>query len=170
MYFNFVIFTLMATAYLLTGSNLGDRKLQLQQAATHIAQQAGTIVSTSLCYETAPWGKTDQPAFLNQALCLNTPLPPRELLQSLLSIELLMGRVRSEKYGPRIIDIDILLYDDCIVQEEQLIIPHGELPYRRFALLPLCELAPQFWHPVIQRTIETLLKQCPDQSAVQAIV
>jgi 2-amino-4-hydroxy-6-hydroxymethyldihydropteridine diphosphokinase len=159
----------MATVYLLTGSNLGDRTLQLQQAAARIDQQAGSIEKSSLCYETAPWGKTDQPAFLNQALCITTVFSPTDLLRTLLSIEQQLGRVRAERYGPRAIDIDILLYDDWVVQEDQLAIPHPELPYRRFALLPLAEIAPLGWHPTLKCTVEALLLNCTDQSPVHPL-
>lgn len=163
-----MIFDRMSTAYLLTGSNMGDRSKQLLQAAALIAQQAGTITIASSLYETAPWGKTDQPAFLNQALCVTTQLSPSDLLSTLLLIEQQMGRIRTERYGPRIIDIDVLLYDQLVIQDQQLTIPHIELPNRRFALLPLCEIAPLVWHPTQACTIEALLQQCPDQSPVQA--
>lgn len=159
----------MATVYLLTGSNLGDRKTQLQQAATLINSQAGTIIAASLLYETAPWGKTDQPSFLNQALCISTDQTPQALLATLLSVEQQMGRVRAERYGPRVIDIDMLLYDNYIVQENGLQIPHPALPHRRFALLPLAEIAANQWHPTLHCTIKTLLEQSEDQSPVQAI-
>lgn len=152
----------MAIAYLLIGANLGDRRIQLQQAVTLIGQQAGPVTGMSSLYETAPWGKTDQPAFLNQALCITTSLSPQELLETLLRIEQQLGRIRTEKYGPRTIDIDILLYDQSCVQEEHLIIPHPELPRRRFALLPLAEIAPGYEHPILLATIDHLLLQCPD--------
>jgi 2-amino-4-hydroxy-6-hydroxymethyldihydropteridine diphosphokinase len=159
----------MATVYLLTGSNLGDRKKQLEQAATQIDQQAGRITSVSSLYETAPWGKTDQPAFLNQALCISTQQTPQTLLATLLSVEQQMGRVRSTRYGPRVIDIDILLYDRLVIEEDDLNIPHAELASRRFALLPLAEIAAKHWHPKLHCTIHTLLQQCRDQSPVQLL-
>jgi 2-amino-4-hydroxy-6-hydroxymethyldihydropteridine diphosphokinase len=159
----------MATVYLLTGSNLGDRKKQLRQAAALIDNQAGPVTATSLLYETAPWGKIDQPAFLNQAICIATEKTPQALLATLLSIEQQMGRIRAERYGPRIIDIDILLYDQLIVQEDSLQIPHPELPRRRFALLPLAEIAAGLWHPTFCCSIETLLQQTEDQGPVNTI-
>jgi 2-amino-4-hydroxy-6-hydroxymethyldihydropteridine diphosphokinase len=159
----------MITAYLLTGSNLGDREKQLEQAAAHIGLQAGRVTSHSSLYETAPWGKTDQPAFLNQALCVTTDLSPQSLMATLLSIEQRMGRFRAERYGPRVIDIDILLYDQVVVEEDLLQIPHTELPFRRFALLPLAEIAGGCWHPKLRCSIDTLLQQCQDQSPVQRL-
>jgi 2-amino-4-hydroxy-6-hydroxymethyldihydropteridine diphosphokinase len=156
----------MAMAYLLTGANLGDRKKQLELAASLIQEWAGPITLSSGCYETAPWGKTDQPAFLNQALCVCTTLSPQELLNTLLQIEQQAGRVRSEKYGPRVLDIDILLYDQLVLQEKDLVIPHPALPARRFALLPLAEIAPTLWHPTEQCSISALLQRCSDPGGV----
>ena len=159
----------MTIAYLLTGSNLGNRKDYLQQACSLLAKRAGECKSISSLYETAPWGKTDQPSFLNQAIQLETNLSPEDLLKALLKIELDLGRIRTEKYGPRTIDIDILLYGNEIIEQPQLQIPHPQLANRRFALLPLLELNPQLVHPVTGVSIKGMLDQCPDEGLVHQL-
>lgn len=157
----------MNTAYLLIGGNLGNKYAYLQEAVKQIRQFCGNIVHYSAIYETAAWGKTDQPAFYNQALAVETQLAPEELMQKLLDIETAMGRIRTEKFGPRIIDLDILLIGDKMITSELLQIPHPALPNRRFALLPLAEIAPGLLHPVFQKTISELLTDCTDESDVQ---
>jgi 2-amino-4-hydroxy-6-hydroxymethyldihydropteridine diphosphokinase len=157
----------MNTAYLLTGGNLGDREANLAKARHLIDQQCGSIYTASSIYETAAWGKTDQPAFLNQALEVYTPLNARQLMRRILKTERLMGRTREEKYGPRIIDIDILLFNDEKHNYHFLKLPHPELPNRRFALMPLAEIAPGKVHPVLQQTIASLLLSCPDELPVR---
>ena len=156
----------MNKAYLLTGGNLGDRKANLALATRLIGRSCGSISAQSGFYETAAWGKNDQPAFLNQALLLETPLPAAELLHELLDIEKTIGRIRLEKFGPRTIDIDILLFNQEICDEPQLKIPHPQLANRRFALTPLAEIAASYIHPVLQKSIAVLLKECPDQLEV----
>lgn len=157
----------MGTAYLLTGSNLGDRASSLQKANALIVQSCGKIISYSSLYETAPWGLLEQPAFLNQAIAVETSLEPEELMQALLDIEAAMGRIRDARYGPRIIDLDILLYDQVIMEQPILRLPHPALPQRRFALTPLAEIAPALIHPVLQKNIQELLAECTDDSDVQ---
>ena len=157
----------MNTAYLLIGGNLGNRYAYLQEAVRLIQQSCGNIVHSSSIYETAAWGKTDQPCFYNQALALQTGLSPEALMQKLLAIETGMGRKRTEKLGPRIIDLDILLIDDLVISTELLQLPHPALPMRRFALLPLSEIAPSLLHPVLHKTITQLLADCRDESDVQ---
>lgn len=159
----------MNKAYLLIGGNTGDRNEYLKQAIAAIRQEAGTVVQCSRLYETAAWGKTDQPAFLNQCLLLHTTLAPESLLDCLLGIESKLGRIRSEKYGPRTIDIDILLFNQLILESPRLRLPHPELPNRRFALAPLQELAPHYRHPVLQQTITQLLTTCTDPLPVQSL-
>jgi 2-amino-4-hydroxy-6-hydroxymethyldihydropteridine diphosphokinase len=159
----------MTTAYLLTGSNLGNREDFLQKACELLSQRAGNCKSISSIYETAPWGKTDQPAFLNQAIELETNLSPQDLLEVLLFIELELGRTRTEKYGPRTLDIDILLYGMEIIELPQLQIPHPQLANRRFALLPLCELNPQLIHPITGISMKGMLNQCPDEGLVHQL-
>jgi len=156
----------MNTAYLLTGGNLGDRARNLKQAHDMINTACGSIELCSALYETAPWGNTDQSMFLNQALKLRTRLPPEELLERLMDIEHLMGRIREERYGPRLIDLDILLYDQAVLRKPDLSIPHPELANRRFALIPLAEIAGPFKHPVSGKTIIQLLEECPDKLPV----
>jgi 2-amino-4-hydroxy-6-hydroxymethyldihydropteridine diphosphokinase len=157
----------MNTAYLLIGGNLGDRAAYLALAVQHISALCGFVTSTSSIYETAAWGNTNQPAFYNQAIKLDTALSPEALLQALLAIELDMGRVREEKYGPRTIDLDILMINNIVVDTPMLTIPHPQLHNRRFALLPLNEIAPALHHPVLDKTIHELLLNCPDTLDVQ---
>ena len=159
----------MNKAYLLTGGNLGDREKNLAFAKEFIQQQCGTIVAASSLYETAAWGNTDQPAFLNQALELDTAFNARQLIRRILKIEKLMGRVRKEKYGPRIIDIDILLFNNEKHNYQFLRLPHPEMQNRRFALLPLAEIAPDIVHPVLNKTITKLLNECEDELDVKKI-
>lgn len=160
----------MNKAYLLIGGNTGDRKLMLKQATEAVSRKAGTILEQSPIYETAAWGKTDQPAFLNQALEIATPLDPQQLLQTLLEIELDLGRKREEKYGPRTIDIDILLFNELHLVSENLVIPHPEMANRRFALTPLAAIAPGLKHPVLHDSIQSLLKHCKDELPVKMVV
>ena len=159
----------MNTAYLLTGGNMGNREENLAIAYNHIAVQCGNIINSSSVYETAAWGKTDQPAFLNQALEIQTALTPRQLLKKILNIEKQTGRIRKEKYGPRIIDIDILLFNDEIHKFPLLQIPHPELQNRRFVLVPLAEIASEIIHPGLKKSIEELLAICPDKLKVSRL-
>lgn len=157
----------MNTAYLLTGGNLGNREENLATARQYLNEQCGTIIKESSLYETAAWGNTDQPAFLNQALALTTELNARQLIRRILKVEKLMGRVRKEKYGPRIIDIDILLFNDEKHNYQFLKLPHPEMQNRRFVLLPLAEIAPGIIHPVLNKSVTTLLHECKDQLEVK---
>ena len=157
----------MNTAYLLIGGNLGDRAAYLQLALKHIEALCGKITSSSSIYETAAWGNTNQPAFYNQAIQLITPMAPEDLLEQLLAIELKMGRVRTQKYGPRTIDLDILMIDDKVLDTPNLSIPHPQLQHRRFALLPLTEIVPSLRHPVLDKSVSELLVNCTDTLDVQ---
>ena len=157
----------MNKVFLLTGGNMGNRKDNLAIAYKHISVQCGHIINSSSLYETAAWGKTDQPSFLNQALEIQTALTAPQLLKKILDIEKLTGRIRKEKYGPRIIDIDILLFNDEIHHDPLLKIPHPELQNRRFVLEPLAEIAPQIIHPVLKKTIIDLLAICTDKLEVR---
>lgn|ERR1700694_2359549 len=156
----------MNEVYLLTGGNIGNREDYLLQAGQAIGQHCGRVVRTSATYETAAWGTEEQPAFLNQAIQLETALTAPALLMAVLDIEKNLGRKRSLKYGPRTIDIDILLYNDETVNLPGLTIPHPEMPFRRFVLTPLCELAAAKVHPVLHKTIARLLLECTDGLAV----
>jgi 2-amino-4-hydroxy-6-hydroxymethyldihydropteridine diphosphokinase len=152
----------MNKAYLLTGGNMGNREKNLATAKKLITERAGKVTRASALYETAAWGKTDQPSFYNQALEVETSILPKDLLKLLLEIEMKLGRQRDEKYGPRTIDIDILLYGDQICNDPQLRIPHPELQNRRFALTPLAEIGPGLVHPVFKKSITELLAICTD--------
>jgi 2-amino-4-hydroxy-6-hydroxymethyldihydropteridine diphosphokinase len=148
--------------HLLIGSNMGDRKTYLAQAVAQIGQKIGTITEKSRLYETQAWGLTNQPDFMNQALEVETTLSPQETLEKILAIETDMGRVRTEQWAERTIDIDILLFSDMIVEEPDLQIPHPRLPERNFALVPLMEIAGEVEHPVLKTTIEDLYFESPD--------
>jgi 2-amino-4-hydroxy-6-hydroxymethyldihydropteridine diphosphokinase len=160
----------MNISYLLIGGNQGDRVARLAAAKGLITQAGGQILLASALYETAAWGKTDQPDFLNQALKVNTAQNAPAWLLTLLGIEERMGRRRAEKHGPRIIDIDILFFNNSILREPGLTIPHPEIQHRRFALTPLEEIAPLLIHPVLHKTIRQLLAECTDPLAVKRFV
>lgn len=157
----------MHIAYLLIGGNLGNREQNLNKAVQLLGQYAGIVTRLSAVYETAAWGNTMQPAFLNQAIELETKQPAPVLMDTLLHIEYLMGRERKERYGPRPIDIDILLYDQEVHDTPHLRLPHPELANRRFALAPLAELAPDYCHPILEQTIAHLLQSCTDPLPVE---
>ncbi len=156
-------------AYLLIGGNIGDRKATFNKATELLNLECGVISRQSSLYETAAWGKTDQPAFLNQAVEIKTALTARQLMRKILKVEKRMGRIRHEKYGPRIIDIDILLFNNEIHNYKLLTLPHPEMQNRRFALLPLAEIAPELQHPVLKKTIAALLAACRDPLAVRKV-
>ena len=155
--------------FLLLGTNLGDRAGHLEAARTALADRAGRLVNTSALYETAAWGRTDQPAFLNQAIALSSSLDAHALLNVMLDIEQSLGRERRELWGPRVIDIDLLLYSDQVIDTATLQVPHPRMPLRRFALMPLAEIAGDVIHPVLHKKISELLAECPDQLAVKKI-
>ena len=162
-------FGIMRTAYLLIGGNLGNRKENLSKAVSLINEQCGPLTRSSSIYETEAWGNTDQPSFLNQALEISTSLNARQLIRKVLKIEEVMGRVRKEKLGPRIIDIDILLFENEIHDLRFLKIPHPEMQNRRFVLVPLAEINSTLQHPVLKKTIAELLEECPDNLEVKKI-
>jgi 2-amino-4-hydroxy-6-hydroxymethyldihydropteridine diphosphokinase len=153
-------------AYLLLGSNIGDRAAHLQQAQQTLAATAGEIVAFSAFYETAAWGLEDQPAFLNQVLAIRTFLAAPALLAACLATEQQAGRERQQRWAARTLDVDILLYGDAIIATPTLIVPHPALPGRRFALTPLAEIAPKLVHPQLGQTVSELLAACPDPLAV----
>lgn len=157
----------MNSAYLLTGGNVGDRLQNLTTAAKNIADHCGPVIHASSIYETEPWGNSLQPAFLNQVLMVDTSLSARALLNQILRIEETMGRKRKEKYGPRIIDIDLLFYNSDIIRLPHLHVPHPEMLNRRFVMQPLEEIAPEFVHPVFQLPLKKLLLQCEDKLDVK---
>lgn len=156
--------------YLLLGSNLGNRQLLLKNAIDLIDQKVGDVFAQSAVYETAAWGKTDQPGFLNVAIGVQTKLTPLEVLDSVLQIETKLGRVREEKWGSRLIDIDIIFYEDEVIQiTDRLIIPHPEMQYRKFVLQPLSDIASDFIHPVTQQNIAQMLSHLSDTLAVKKL-
>ncbi|MBS1628046.1 MAG: 2-amino-4-hydroxy-6-hydroxymethyldihydropteridine diphosphokinase [Bacteroidetes bacterium] len=159
----------MQSTYLLIGGNLGNIEQNMQTAISLINKHCGVVINKSSLYKTAAWGLTDQPDFLNQVLVLETNLSAQNLMQQLLFIEEQMGRVRTLKMGPRIIDIDILLFDDLVLNTELLTVPHKALPERKFALMPLAEVAGNIIHPVEKKSIQQLLLNCKDNLDVHKI-
>lgn len=163
-----MILEMPTTVYLSLGSNLGDRERNLKEAVRRL-QSLGTIRSISSTYETEPVEFTDQPMFLNCALELETPESPTQLMGHLLEIEKAMGRQRTHKKGPRVIDLDILLFGDKVVDTPTLTIPHPAMHQRRFVLEPLAEIAPETKHPVLKKTARELLEALPPGQTVQRI-
>ena len=159
----------MQEVYLLLGSNLGDRMKQVRDAADLIAKNVGKIMIRSACYETASWGNTDQPDFINQVLLVHTELTAREVLDQVLAIEVSLGRVRHEKWGSRLIDIDILFYGAEIISEPDLVVPHPHLHERAFVLVPLEEIAPALIHPVLKQSVSELARNLNDGLLVKRI-
>ncbi len=149
------------------GSNMGDRKEYLQKALNLIEQEAGKITRRSKLYEAEAWGHTEQDPFLNQVVEIATELKPADLLKTILDIELQLGRERFDKWHQRIIDIDILFYEMEIINQKELNIPHPHISERRFTLLPMSEIAPDFLHPECNKTIKELLAECSDPLGVK---
>ncbi len=156
--------------HLSLGSNLGDRLQTIRHALADIHQLPGTTVTkVSSIHETEPWGHIPQPAFLNCACEVRTILPPLELLAALQAIEARHGRVRVERWGPRTLDIDILLVDDSSIAVPTLTVPHPRIAERAFVLRPLAEIAPDVMVPGTGSTVAALLQACPDQGAVRVV-
>jgi|SRR6185437_5197622 len=152
----------MNKVFLITGGNIGNRKKNLDTAAALIEKHIGHIIQSSKIYETDAWGITNQPTFYNQVLIVESKFKAQKVIQTILKIEEEMGRVRTIKNAARIIDIDILFFNDETVNEQNLIIPHQEIANRRFVLMPLDELAPKMIHPVLKKSVEELLSVCKD--------
>ncbi len=157
-------------AIILTGSNLGKPLDNLVFARESLQELPGKLCEISAVYRSEPWGYTSQNPFYNQVVQFFTSLQPARLLAFLLDIEKHAGRFRSkEGYEDRVLDMDLLFFDDRIIQTDTLMIPHPRLHLRRFTLLPLVEIRPDFFHPVLQKTAVELLKGCPDKSEVERI-
>ena len=159
----------MNKLYLLLGSNQQNPQKQLLLAQKCITKTIGKTQRTSAVYKTAAWGNTNQPDFLNQVIIVKTKLTAIQTMQSILTIEKKMGRVRNKKNDPRIIDIDILFFNKEIISHTNLTVPHPQLQNRNFVLVPLNQLSPNFKHPVINKTIHQLLRNCPDNLTVNKI-
>jgi 2-amino-4-hydroxy-6-hydroxymethyldihydropteridine diphosphokinase len=161
----------MSIAYLLSGSNEGDRSGNLQKARSHLRNLAGEIRKCSPVFESPAWGFEHPTHFLNQALELHTALSAEDLLKTILRIEEECGRVRSETggYEARTLDIDILFFDCMVIASPELTIPHPRLHLRRFALLPLSRIAGELMHPTLDKSITELLMACPDATHVSQI-
>ncbi len=157
------------TLYLLTGSNIGDARAYLKQALQAIVVNVGEVIKISSVYRTAPWGNTNQPDFYNQVLCVETTLSAQQALQTILQVEKDMGRERHEKWAPRIIDIDVLFFNNEVLDEPDLKVPHPLLHKRRFTLEPLHQIAPALVHPVFHKNIHALLEECEDNSVVEKL-
>jgi 2-amino-4-hydroxy-6-hydroxymethyldihydropteridine diphosphokinase len=156
------------TAYLSFGSNLGDRAANLHAAVAHLCA-AGRVIAISALYETQPVDVPNQPWFLNCVIAVETDKTPRELLQLALQVEAAMGRLRMSEKGPRKIDIDIVLFGDCIIDAPGLKIPHPAMHQRRFVLEPLVEIAPDARHPGLQRSTRELLQALPNGQRVRRL-
>lgn len=153
--------------FLLLGSNLGDRESYLKKAREEIVATIGSVVRISSIYKTIAWGVENQPDFLNQVVQVNTQLNPNDLLVQALAVEERIGRIRELKWESRVIDIDLLFYDQQIISLDHLKIPHPHIPQRRFTLEPLAEIAPAFIHPILKVSIMALLRRCEDTSTVE---
>ena len=161
----------MQTCYLLLGSNLGNKKSNLLTATAFINDQIAPVVKASSLYQTAPWGFSSEERFLNQALEIKAIVSPEELLIRLLETEKTFGRERipGAGYQSRALDADILFYGNQIISTETLILPHPRLHLRRFALVPMNELAPDFLHPVLGKSMAQLLADCDDKLEVELL-
>ena len=160
----------MNIVYLITGSNIGNRLLNLKKAEELIVQRIGNLISTSHIFETEAWGYTSVQFYYNQCFCLESGLGAELILKELLGIEREMGRKRrGGSYEDRIVDIDILFYNDEIINTKTLTIPHPKLHERKFVMVPLVEIAGDFIHPVFGKSIERLLLECDDKLKVTRV-
>jgi len=158
----------MNVAFLCLGGNIGNRAFTLKQAVEKINHEIGKIISQSSYYETEAWGVENQDNYLNQCICIETLLTSSQVLKKSLEIELSLGRLRNHKetFEPRTLDIDLLFYNSDIIEKKEITIPHPRLQLRKFVLIPLNEIASTFLHPVLNKTIQTLLLECDDSCEV----
>jgi 2-amino-4-hydroxy-6-hydroxymethyldihydropteridine diphosphokinase len=153
--------------YLLFGSNMGDRVANIENAVTHLEKSGILPIKLSSWYQTEPWGNREQAKFINRAGQFRAKVSPGELMRLILKTEHEMGRRRTKKWEPRIIDVDILLFADRIIVQKNLQVPHPEMEKRKFALVPLSEIAPGLLHPSLKKNIKQLLAECVDTMSVE---
>jgi 2-amino-4-hydroxy-6-hydroxymethyldihydropteridine diphosphokinase len=154
------------TVYIALGTNLGDRLTNLHTAISSLLPEIN-VLAESHVYETPPWGYEDQPTFLNMVIKAETNLEPEPLLTYLKQLEVELGREQNFRWGPRLIDLDILFYDDLVINTPPLIIPHPRLYERAFVLVPLVDVAPELIHPVLQRSVSQLLGEVDSQGILR---
>ncbi|EPY2302682.1 2-amino-4-hydroxy-6-hydroxymethyldihydropteridine pyrophosphokinase [Clostridium sporogenes] len=146
----------MHTAYVAFGSNIGEKESYIKRALEKIEKRGMKIIKVSPIYETEPYGVLDQDSFLNGVVKIETNLTPENLIEVLLDIEKQLDRVRERRWGPRTIDLDIIFYDDLIINKNNLIIPHKDMENREFVLKPLCDIDENFIHPVLKKSVKQL--------------
>jgi len=157
-------------AYISLGGNIGNTLEIFQNALLAIEKKLGKIIQKSSIYQTAAWGKEDQNDFLNQVILIETSFDAKKLLDSLLTIELLFERKRIERWGPRTLDLDLLSFDNQIENSKSLVLPHPRIQERKFILVPLAELNPNWVHPMLRKSVSELLDNCADQLKVKGLV
>jgi 2-amino-4-hydroxy-6-hydroxymethyldihydropteridine diphosphokinase len=153
-------------AYLHLGSNEGNRIEMLEKAIVLIEKKIGKVKMKSSLYETEAWGLKDQPDFINQAIQISTPESAHATLNFCKEIETQLGGVKKEKWGPRSIDIDLLFFNDEVIDKEHIKIPHPQIENRNFVLIPLMEIAGDFVHPILKKSIEEIFDECEDECEV----
>ena len=156
----------MNTVYIQLGSNIGERESFISKSMEQIEENIGEIITESSVFETIPWGNKNQNNFLNTVIKIRTPFDAFKILQKSQEIENNLGRERVDKWGERTIDIDILFYNNEIINTTKLIIPHPLIQQRKFVLVPLSEIAPNYMHPILKKSISTLLSECKDNQKV----
>lgn len=159
----------MNKVYLLLGANIGNPNKQLEDAKVEIEDRIGEITLQSKIYESEAWGVENQPVFLNQVILLETELSANKVLNEILKIEILLGRIRGQRWGSRIIDIDILYYNEDIIHTQVLQVPHPYIQERNFTLIPLVEIAEDYLHPIFKKSNKELLEESTDQLKVKTI-